>query len=115
MDPGPAHGQIEFLRQAGGLGHVSLVEQQQVAVGEPSSYVLEVNGGWCKQHGVVAGAKESDRDLEASVSRLVELARTLFAAEERVLEAVAVGAACIPAKNSCSQAGSHRIFPERST
>jgi uncharacterized protein len=26
-------------------------------VGVPSFYVLEVNGGWCKQHGVVAGAK----------------------------------------------------------
>ena len=25
--------------------------------GVPSFYVLEVNGGWCKQHGVVAGAK----------------------------------------------------------
>jgi uncharacterized membrane protein (UPF0127 family) len=26
-------------------------------VGVPTFYVLEVNGGWCKQHGVVAGAK----------------------------------------------------------
>ena len=26
-------------------------------VGTPSLYVLEVNGGWTKQHGVVAGAK----------------------------------------------------------
>ena len=26
-------------------------------VGAPSLYVLEVNGGWTKQHGVVAGAK----------------------------------------------------------
>lgn len=26
-------------------------------VGKPSLYVLEVNGGWTKQHGVVAGAR----------------------------------------------------------
>jgi uncharacterized membrane protein (UPF0127 family) len=26
-------------------------------VGKPSLYVLEVNGGWTKQHGVAAGAK----------------------------------------------------------
>lgn len=39
---------------------------------------------------VVAGAGTGDRELEALVLRLVEAARTLFAAEERVLqEAVA--------------------------
>jgi uncharacterized membrane protein (UPF0127 family) len=34
-----------------------LTEEPLRHVGKPSLYVLEVNGGWTKQHGVAAGAK----------------------------------------------------------
>jgi uncharacterized membrane protein (UPF0127 family) len=34
-----------------------LTEEPLRHVGKPSLYVLEVNGGWTKQNGVVAGAK----------------------------------------------------------
>lgn len=46
-----------------GMNVVGIVENAEPLtetlrkVGKPSSYVLEVNGGWSKQHAVAAGAK----------------------------------------------------------
>mgnify|MGYP001559291341 FL=1 len=42
---------------AGIVENTEPLSKQSRRVDRPSSYVLEVNGGWCNRHGVRAGAK----------------------------------------------------------
>lgn len=39
------------------LEDVPILNDDQRAVGRPSTHVLEVNGGWCRRHGVRIGQK----------------------------------------------------------
>ena len=45
------------LRVVGVVENTTPMSEEERTVGKPSLYVLEVNGGWTKQHGVGAGTK----------------------------------------------------------
>jgi uncharacterized membrane protein (UPF0127 family) len=46
--------------------HAEPLTESMRTVGKPSFYVLEVNGGFCKQHGIAAGAKVRFDNVPAS-------------------------------------------------
>ncbi|MEZ4400322.1 MAG: DUF192 domain-containing protein [Kofleriaceae bacterium] len=52
-------------RVVGILDNVQPLDETSRGVGAPSLYVLEVNGGWAKQHGISAGAQLAFGDVDA--------------------------------------------------
>ena len=54
------------LKVVGILENMQPLDEHSRGVGAPSSYVLEVNGGWTKAHGVVAGSPVRFDGVEAA-------------------------------------------------
>lgn len=54
------------LKVVGILEDMQPLDERSRGVGAPSLYVLEVNGGWTKAHGVVAGAQVTFEGVDAA-------------------------------------------------
>ena len=54
------------LKVAGVLENMQPLDDTSRGVGRPSLYVLEVNAGWAKAHGVAAGTTVAFEGVEAA-------------------------------------------------